>query len=85
MRTVWKYQLVKLINILELPYEARVLCVKEQCGVICLWALVDPQAKPIQRTFRVYGTGQPIPESYGEYIGSVQSKNEQFVYHIFEA
>jgi hypothetical protein len=85
MKAIWKYQLIRDVNILELPPGARVLCVKEQREMICLWALIEvnPQAKPVKRTFRVYGTGG-IPEDCGEYIGTVQSKGDLFVYHVFE-
>ena len=73
-----------------------ILCVKEQNGNICLWAIVDPSAPMAKRKFAIYGTGHPMPDDLSDhaYLGTVQTyivegncggKNTtEFVWHVFE-
>lgn len=51
-----------------------------------LWALVDPDAPPEERRFRVAGTGHPIEDDPARlsFLGSVQLLGGQLVFHVFE-
>lgn len=84
---------------LELPERARILTLQtlvDQPGHdmtgglfppverVYLWALVDPEAPVEERHFTHYGTGHPIPNDPGEYIGTYQLFNGQLVWHLFE-
>lgn len=52
-----------------------------QNGVATLWSLVDLETDPIDRTFRIVGTGDKM-EPVGNYLGTVHER--VFVWHIFE-
>jgi hypothetical protein len=84
MQTIRKFRLGVEDRVeLSLPVGAQVLCVQTQDGVPCLWVLVDPDETPEMRAFRIYATGQPIDGYPGEYVGTVQSLEGQFVFHVF--
>jgi hypothetical protein len=71
---------------LELPIGAQVLTVDVQYATVCLWAIVDPNAKTETRRFRVAGTGHDIvePPSKLDYIGTFQLHGGMLVFHVFE-
>ena len=66
---------------LDLPAGAEVLHVGEQYMGIQLWAKVDPNAEPETRFFRIYGTGQTLPDD-AVHLGTVQMN--PFIWHVFE-
>lgn len=75
-----------------LPQGARVLSVgppRDGRVTLDLWALIDPQNDTMMgrqaRQFRVVGTGHPLPEDAGLFVGSVTSHDGQLVWHVFEA
>lgn len=82
--TVWKFalQLADLQSI-SMPSGAKILHVADQHGVVCMWALVDPSADRVTRTFTVIGTGHIAPSS-GEYIGSALAHGGALTWHVFE-
>ena len=82
-KQIWKYVL-EPETIIEMPIGAEILTVQEQYGRCCLWALVDPSANKVKRKFLVYGTGHPITEENGKYIGTFQLHNGRLVFHVFE-
>ena len=84
MKTIWKWTLQRETTI-DMPLGAKLLTVQEQHGEPQLWALVDPDAKTYQRTFRVYGTGHGLPDDPGEYVGTFQMHCGTLVFHVFEA
>jgi len=83
--TVYKYELAvdDFVNIL-MPIGAEVLHVDVQRGQPCIWARVDPTAKPERRIFRVAVTGDPLDPAIGPHIGSFQMHDGELVFHVFE-
>lgn len=85
---VWKFKLeVKDRQSIEMPQGAEILDIQTQNNEICIWALVDIDAKMDVRHFEVWGTGHKhYYEDYkkADYLGSVQTENGKFVWHIFE-
>ena len=85
--TIWKWPLLGTPEAatdhptIDMPYGATVLCVQTQGGRPCIWAEVDPAQPTESRTFVIVGTGQPIPDDAGPYIGTWQSG--PFVFHVF--
>jgi hypothetical protein len=82
MRAIWKYQL-DIVNEQSFAMPAGALLLRiERVGAFgCLWALVDPAAPPVKRTFRTYSTGQSVKDDcyhVGTYV------LEPFVWHVFE-
>lgn len=83
---IWKYRL----NIIDeqqlfLPVDAKILTVQTQHGTCCLWTLVNEEntAKEF-RKIAIYGTGNPLPDNPGEYIGTFQMHGGDLVFHVFE-
>lgn len=69
-----------------MPEQAEILSVGWQgpnIHELQIWALVDPAAEYEQRKIAIYGTGNPVPEESGEFIGTVIQPG-LFVWHVFE-
>ena len=81
MRTVWKVQLPKEENIVDLPVGASPLHAGFQLGTNVLWVLVDPDAELEPRCFHVAMTGEPIniPPLELFYVDTINSLS-----HVFE-
>lgn len=83
MRTIWKFPLdITDRQKVEMPKFATLLSVQLQNGVACLWVEVDSEQPKERRTFAIYGTGNPIPNNPGEYVGTFQQG--PFVWHLYE-
>lgn len=82
-KVIYKYQVGLGDNFISLPEGAYILSVHEQVGVIYFWAMVDPQAPPKDRKFKVCFTGEYIYEQSLMFLGTVHSENG-LVYHVFE-
>jgi hypothetical protein len=82
--TVWKFTLdITDVQEIAVPIGAEPLHVAMQDGVLCLWALVDPDCSHVLRPFYVTGTGNPAPAPpVANYIGSVHQS--PFVWHVWE-
>ena len=84
MKQIWKFEL--LSGAIDVPKDAKFLSCKATIqfqGVkLCVWMLVDPDADPETRRYRIIGTGRAFdPEGY-EYFATVQD-GEGFVWHLF--
>ncbi len=84
---VYKYplELIPEQNI-QIPFGSKILTVQtqyEDARIVCLWALVDPERKPVERTIIIRGTGHELKEEV-KYIGTVQHAEGTLVWHIFE-
>lgn len=86
MKTIWKYKLHAGDTCsLSMPAGAEVLTTQVQAEEVCIWALVDDQAKEERRTFCVYGTGHPIKTTDPLlYVGTFQLMGGSLVFHVFE-
>jgi len=85
-KTIWKYPITTNDCIgLDLPVGAEILDIQIQNDMPCIWALVDPEAIKVNRTFYIYGTGHVIEYSCSkEYIGTYQLFGGELVFHVFE-
>lgn len=52
-------------------------------GYVEMWFLSDSAVTHWSRTFRVFGTGQEVPDS-AAHIRSTMSASGQFIWHLFE-
>jgi len=85
--TIHKYKLaITDEQIVSMPRGALVLAVQEQHGELCFWAQVNT-AEPLQaRTFRVIGTGHPIPDAkHLNHMATVLMHDGKLVWHVFES
>jgi hypothetical protein len=69
---------------LMLPVQAELLSIQTQDGAPQMWALVDECAARELRTFATYGTGNPMPDDPGTYVGTYQLRGGAMVFHVFE-
>lgn len=85
-RTIYKYAIsvVDESQVL-LPEGAEILSVGPGSNAyhLLVWALVDADAPPEPRNFRIVGTGHPVEEDSIQYVATVQAP--PFVWHVFEA
>lgn len=89
MRTIYRYELaIKDRPMVDMPRGAVVLpvppCARNRDSIE-IWALVDPEAPPVSRSFRIVGTGNPMPEVCGPFVGTVMTHGGMYVWHVFEA
>lgn len=85
LKIVFKYELSHGVTELVLPAYARILSAQIQRGKIQLWALaLDGQTCNDRRRFIVVGTGQPIEEPDIVHISTIQTEDQNFVWHVFE-
>ena len=86
MKTIWKYPLSLLDRqSLGMPAGAQVLTVQLQAGGLQVWALVDSDAPEVERHFRIYGTGHPVSDDSGHYVGTFQIQGGALVFHVFDS
>jgi hypothetical protein len=68
----------------KLPKDARILDVQVQNECPCMWALVNPNNETEYRRFYIYGTGHPMPDKLGDFIGTFQLHDGALIFHLFE-
>ena len=82
--TIFKYPFVISDKVLILmPKNAEVLDVQMQNGTPCIWAMVDPDEPLKERYFIIVGTGHPLPDKRGAYIGTFQMHGGELVWHLY--
>jgi hypothetical protein len=86
LKTIWKFPFVIADETsCTMPEGAELLTVQVQGFGHFIWALVDPKAKKVRRTFRVIGTGYPIEDDSAlQYVGTFQQRRGALVWHLFE-
>lgn len=90
MKAVWKYQLdhVAQCQLVKMPEGAKILCVKVQHEIICVWAEVDTEVTQMKnRCIEIVGTGHEMdtsPSFERWYIGTVFMRDGYYVWHIYE-
>lgn len=85
---IFKYPLaLQDRQVIYLPEGAPILTVQEQRNELCLWVGVPDNIEehPLQaRAFNIYGTGHTLREKPQTYIGTAQTQDSTFVWHVFE-
>ena len=84
---VYKYSLVADDDVkIMMPKGARSLSVQVQRGSPCLWALVDGGAPLVERHFKIFGTGNSVPDFSPPlpFVGTFQLDGGALVFHVFE-
>jgi len=85
VRTIWKFPIeINDVNVIMIPIGAEILCVQIQYDEPWIWAIVDPEIPKEPRVFRTFGTGTPIEDNPGNYIGTYQLRSGSLVFHVFE-
>ncbi len=90
MITIWKYAIEpEARTVLKIPRMAQLLTVQAQGdGPAAIWFRVDTNMAPVDRAFRVFGTGHELPapdsKTWLKYCGTFQLLQGTLVFHIFE-
>lgn len=82
---IWKYQLALNLDCedVRMPKGANILSFQMQGGRPTIWVLVNPDNTEEHRYFRIFITGDDIPDfPQLEYIGTAQ--DGVYVWHLFE-
>lgn len=87
-KTIWKFPFETADEVvIPMPIGAEILSIQTQNRTPCLWAIIDPDGPVMPRSFRVFGTGHPLP-TYGametvrgKYVGTYQ--DGALVFHLF--
>jgi hypothetical protein len=83
-RTVWKFTApVQDQFAISMPIGAKLLSADIQEGIVCIWALVDPEEGLETRNFRLAGTGHPIAE-HVHFLETMVLHDGALVFHLFE-
>ena len=73
---------------IAMPKGAKVLHIEEQCGRVCLWALVDESAPTEAREFRLVGDGPSLDAEClrAKYVGTLQAPYSAYpvALHLFD-
>lgn len=88
MKRIYKYPLPAgrlYTNDLRMPAGARILSVQVQHQVVCLWAVVDPEAEVTTRRLLVRDTGDSCEGLSETFIGTFQLEGGNTVGHVFDA
>ena len=85
--TIWKYALNPVdTQQLWLTEGAKILSVANQGGEMCLWVECNPEA-PMKNNedwiITLYGTGHPINENRGEFVGTCLRAGGSLVWHVY--
>ena len=89
-RRIYRYRLpITDAPALQLPAGAAVLSVgtpRDGTDQIDMWALIDVQNLGLEqlREFRVVGTGNPVPDDCGRFIGTIPIRGGRLIFHVFE-
>ena len=83
---IWKYSIPKIINEfeIEMPRDARVLCVQIQKGTPCIWVKTSGRGEMEKRKFVIIGTGDSFDAEGLAYRGTWQEGGGMVVWHLFE-
>ncbi len=68
-----------------MPAGAEILSIQMQRGIVCMWAMVNPEAQNSPRCIEMFGTGANIPQGTlikRRFLATVQDGT--FVWHYFE-
>ena len=89
-RRIFRYRLpITDAPALHLPAGAEVLSVgppRDGSDQLDLWAVIDASHLGFEeyRHFRVVGTGNPMPDDCGRFIGTVPTHAGTLIWHVFE-
>lgn len=82
---IWKWDL-ELVGQqrVNMPIGTKLLAAQLQRGELKIWGLCN-EAYPLKsRVISVYGTGNPMPDDPGEFVGTFQMSGGSLVFHVFD-
>lgn len=67
----------------QFPEGAELLTVQRQGAALCIWARVNLDMPLTDYVIRTCGTGHPLDDNAGAYLGSFQLLGGDLVFHSF--
>lgn len=88
-RQIWKFTIGEVAETFafDMPDGARILDCQLQRGIPQLWALVDPHAPKVTRSFMLLGTGHTVDLArfdQVDHVATFQLRGGELVFHVFE-
>lgn len=82
---IWKFTLLPMANVIEMPDHARVLSTAFQGEDLRIWAVVVPSNVQRKRRFFVAGTGWRCAndQTVGPFVGTALH-HDGLVFHVFD-
>jgi hypothetical protein len=85
MKTIYKYTLaINGDDLIQLPKHSTILSLQVQNNKPCIWVLIDPNEAMEDIHFVTYGTGHEIRPGLGDFVGTYQLNDGEFVFHVFK-
>ena len=85
MKVIWKKILEPIVlQTIQLPNDAEILCAHEQIEQVCIWFKCTIDAPTSPRWIKIVGTGHEHEELDGRYLGTAMLSGGQLVLHVFE-
>jgi len=87
MSVIYKYTCVPGVFdwVAQIPQGAEILSIGQQQYTYVYWALVDVNALPVPRRFRLIPTGQPFEDMLNaKYVGTHNDTDVGLVFHFFD-
>lgn len=89
MKTIHRYELpITDRPSVRMPRGAQILTApvsgRNRLGRVELWACVDTDTSMEVREFCIVGTGNPMPDDCGQFIGTVATNGGAYIWHLFE-
>ncbi len=81
---IWKFAITPGSLNIPMPAGAEILTAQAQGYDGCLWAAVDPDARPVVRRVEVIGTGHHFGGEIGRYVATYQESGGALVWHVFD-
>ena len=83
MKKIYKYSLELLdFQKVEMPEGFEILTAQIQNGVLCIWAIVNPENKTTKVEFEILSTGEQMEQERRRYVGTAQ--DGALVWHVFQ-
>lgn len=86
MKRIYKYPLEFVDDqVIMCHGDGEILSVQNQREILVVWILEDTKDPIEKRRFYIVGTGHPfLIDDVANYLGSVQFRNGDYVWHVFE-
>ena len=88
MRTIYRYELMlEDEQEVPIPFCHQILSVakhREHSSRLELWAIVETDTPTTTKKISIRGTGHPMRCNEGLFLGTVQTHDGMFVWHVFE-
>lgn len=85
MKTIHKIQLTPLQSSIFIPINSKILTVKTQYDIPCIWYLLDSEESSNEtRDILIVPTGHIFDDTDYKYVDTFLLEDDNLVFHLFE-